>query len=575
MSVQKTAFKNHLQRLKAGASQATALSETSRWISENTLSGGRPYSYKGREFQKKILDSSAREVVTRKCSQIGLTEMTVRKALALCGMLKDFTTIYTLPTATLAVIIAKTRVNPVIKDSPFLNSTIGGSDNVEVKEFNNGSFLYLRGAASSNAPISIPADFLVHDELDFSDGLVISQYHSRLTASEHKMKMKLSTPTLPGKGIDYEFIRSRRHFNFVKCDHCGHSFIPSYYDHVKIPGYTGDLMEITKKNIHKIDYQHAYVECPKCGKAPDMGVDHREWVIENPDENHVAEGFQVSPFDAPTIITPGYLVQSSTVYTNIAEFVNFNLGLPFFSKESVLAPDEVRGTIIQNRLEGSRFCVMGVDLGKTCHIVIANCSYDGSMQVVHREAVPLGNLKERYKALRVVFRVRTAVIDSLPYTDMVMALQSLDRNLWACVYTQSKGTALYTIHKKEDEDNVGEQVQRQLNVARDRTFDALMSYIRSGDMSVLTQGEELDEEFVSHCTDMRRVKDWNMKTQTIEFRWLKSEDGNDHFWFALSFAYLAKFIIGQTTGDGGGTLQMLNTFKLTKDEPVSNVMRHT
>jgi hypothetical protein len=72
---------------------------------------------------------------------------------------------------------------------------------------------------------------------------------------------------------------------------------------------------------------------------------------------------------------------------------------------------------------------------------------------------------------------------------------------------------------------------------------------------------------------MRRVKDWNMKTQTIEFRWLKSEDGNDHFWFALSFAYLAKFIIGQTTGDGGGTLQMLSTFKLTKDEPVINVMR--
>lgn len=575
MSVQKRAFNLHMQRLRAGASQATALSETSRWISDNTFSGGRPYSYKGREFQKKILDSSAKETVIRKCSQIGLTEVSTRRALALCGMIKKFTTIYTLPTATLSVIIAKTRINPIIKDSPYLSSIMNGSDNVDVKEFDNNSFLYLRGAASSNAPISIPADFLVHDELDFSDGLVISQYHSRLTASPYKMKMKLSTPTLPGKGIDYEFSRSRRFFNFVKCDHCGHQFIPHYYDHVKIPGFTGDLMEITKKNLHKIDHNSAYVECPKCGKRPDLGVKHREWVCENPGDNHIAEGVQVSPFDAPTIITPGYLVESSTVYTNIAEFVNFNLGLPFFSKESVLSPDEIRGTIIPNRLEGARYCVMGLDFGKICHVVIGNCSYDGSMQVVHREAIPLANVKVRYRELRLQFRVRTTVMDSLPYTDMVMALQSQDRNAWACVYTQTKGTTLYTIHKKEDEDHTGEQDQRQLNVARDRTFDSLMAYIRSGDFSIWQSDQEQDEEFITHCTDMRRVKDWNMKTQTIEFRWLKSEEGNDHYWFALSYAYLAKFIIGQTTGEGGGTLTMLSSFKVTPRAPVLSVIRHT
>lgn len=573
MSTQQQAFRMHLQRLKAGASQATAISETSRWISDNTFLGNKPYSYKGREFQKKILDSEAPESIIRKCSQMGVTEAAARRALALCGMLKNFTTIYTLPTATLAAIIAKTRINPVIRDSPYLSSTLAGSDNVDVKEFSNNSFLYIRGAASSNAPISIPADLLVHDELDFSDGLVVSQYHSRLTASPYKMKMKLSTPTLPGKGIDYEFSRSRRHFNFVKCSHCNHQFIPHYYDHVRIPGFTGELMSITKNTMHKLKYREAYVECPKCGLVPDLDVKYREWVCENPEENHVAEGFQVSPFDSPTIITPGYLVESSTVYTNIAEFVNFNLGLPFFSKESVLAPDEIRGTIIPNLLEGARYAVMGVDLGKTCHIVVANCSYDGSMQVVHKEAVPLNRLKDRYRELRAKFRVRTAVIDSLPYTDMVMGLQAIDRNLWACVYTQSKGTTLYTIHKKEDDGNTGEQQQRQLNVSRDRTFDSLMSYVRSGDFSMLQSNQELDEEFVTHCTDMRRVKDWNMKTQNLEFRWLKSEEGNDHFWFALSYAYLAKFIIGQTIGEGGGSLNLIGSFKITERKPVSSIIR--
>ena len=177
-------FATHLQRLQIGASQATALDEISRWISDNTYIGGKPYSYLNHEYQKRILDSTAREIVIRKCSQVGISEMSIRRSLAMCGMIRNFVTIYTLPTATFAATIAKTRVNPVINESPYLKEVCTGVDSVEVKQFGN-SFLYLKGAASSNAPISIPADCLVHDELDFSDPEVISQYQSRLTHSPY------------------------------------------------------------------------------------------------------------------------------------------------------------------------------------------------------------------------------------------------------------------------------------------------------------------------------------------------------------------------------------------------------
>ena len=550
-------FANHMQRLKAGATQAVAIKETSRWIAENTFIGGKPYSYKNHEYQQRILDSEAQETITRKCSQVGLSELSVRKALALCGMIKGFTTIYTLPTATFAATLSKTRVDPVIRDSSFLKEMVTDIDNVEVKQLGT-SFLYLRGAASSNAPISIPADLLVHDELDFSDPLVISQYQSRLTHSPYKMKFKLSTPTLPGKGIDFEFQRSRRNFMFAKCSCCTHQFIPDYYAHVRIPGSTLDLHDVTKRNLHELDYRNAYVECPSCGGKPDLGPDCREWVCENPGENHVAEGFQVSPFDAPFIITPGYLVESSTQYSNIADFINFNLGLPFFSQESVLAPDEIRGCIVQNRFGGGS-AVMGIDLGKVCHICVANTTWDGAMQVVHLEEVPLQLLKQRYGELRVQFRVRTTVIDSLPYTDMVMALQSQDHNLWASVYTQFRGVELFTVKKREEDDEQGLQQLRQINVARDRTFDALMAFIRSGQFSKLSCPN--DNVFVDHCTDMRRIKDWNQRTQQIEFRWMKSEMGDDHFWFALSYAFLAKHILGTATGSNI-ILPLISKFKI-------------
>lgn len=554
-------FKNHLQRVKAGASQAVAINETSKWIAQNTFIGGKPYGYKDHEYQQRILDSTAKEVVVRKCSQVGISELAVRKALALCGMLKSFTCIYTLPTATFAATLSKTRVDPVIRESPFLREIMSQTDNVEVKQIGT-SFLYLKGAASSNAPISIPADFLVHDEIDFSSPEIISQYTSRLTHSKYKLKLKLSTPTIPGKGVDFEFQRAKRHYLFVKCSCCGHRFVPDYYENVRVPGFSGDLRSITKRNLHEFQYKDAYVVCPHCSGKPSLQPDFREWVCENPSENHVAEGFQVSPWDSPNIITPGYLVEASTQYSNIADFVNFNLGMPYYSSESVLSPDEIRGCIVQNRFEGGSV-VMGIDLGKMNTIVIGNVSWDGSMQVIHVEVVPLQLLKQRYKELRLQYRVRVSVIDSLPYTDMVMSLQAEDQNLWACVYTQFRGVELFTVKQRDEDKEGGMQQLRQINVARDRTFDALMSFIRSGQFSKLSCA--LDEDFVLHCTDMRRVKNWNLRSEEIEFKWVKSEQGEDHMFFALSYAFLGKHVLGTALGSNI-ILPLMSSFRVKTDE---------
>jgi len=108
--LEKHLFAGHLQRMRMGASQATALDEISRWIEENTFIGGKPYSYKNHEYQRRILDSTAREVVIRKCSQVGISELAMRKALGMCGMIKDFTVIYTFPTAGFAANVTKTRI---------------------------------------------------------------------------------------------------------------------------------------------------------------------------------------------------------------------------------------------------------------------------------------------------------------------------------------------------------------------------------------------------------------------------------------------------------------------------------
>lgn len=553
-------FSDHITRVRAGASQARSLHEVSKWIEQNTKINGRPYSFLNHEYQPFILDSAEAEWVVRKCSQVGITELSIRLALALCGMIRGFTIAYTLPTAKFAATVMQTRVNPVIENSDYLRDMVGDLDNNEVKQIGS-SFLYLKGAASSNAPISVPCDMRIHDEVDFSDPVVLSQYQSRLTHSPYKYKGQLSTPTLPKRGIDYEFGHSRQHFNFVKCDHCNHYFIPDFYEHVRIPGFTGDLHDVNKQNLHRYRYKEAFVECPGCGKVPSLQPAHREWVCFNPTETFVAFGVQVSPFDAPNIITPGFLIEAKTQYKKEADFVNFALGLPYEDKESTLTEAELRALITSSfNLDSGYSYVMGVDLGLICWITIGAVHFDGSIRVVHIEGVPLAELRTRYNELRVQYRVRLTVSDSQPYTETVMALQKGDMNLYGAVYVErSKSLELFNVVQREEDRDAGRQDLRQVNIVRNKAFDSLMDFIRSGMLS--KKPCELDDTWVSHLTDMRRMRDWDATAQEMTFRWVKSADGDDHLHHSLLYLYIASQILGVARGNAS-PLPVVSTFKV-------------
>lgn len=552
-------FKHHIERIKGSTLKKFSIDDMARWISEKTFINGDSYSFTDHEYQIEVLKDGSREVVVRKCSQVGLSEISARMALALCAVTRGYTVAYTLPTAGFAATFMKTRVDPVIQGSPFLKDMLNGEvDNTEVKKLGD-SFLYLRGAQSSNAPISVPVDHLVHDEVDFSDPEVLSQYQSRLTHSKYKRKTKLSTPTLPDRGIDYEFQRSRRKFNFVKCSCCGQYFLPDYFKHVRVPGFTGDMREITKANLHNFDYHNAYVECPHCNGKPSLQVEHREWVTENPDDNFVASGIQVSPFDAPNIITPAYLIESSTQYKRYVDFINFGLGLPTVDQDATLTAEEMDRCVRSELEELGGSYVMGVDMGMTCHIVVGKVRSDSSIRIVHVEQVPASRIRERYKALVVQWGVRLSCMDAFPYTETCMALQRDDSRLYGAVYTRQKGLDIFRVIDREENRGEGQSDLRQININRDRAFDSLMDFIRSGMLSKIPC--ELDEVWKAQLMDMRRIKDWDSQTQEIVNKWMKSEQGNDHFHHATAYMYIASMVLG--VGRGSTVpLPLLSTFRL-------------
>lgn len=530
---------NHIERLRFATLNREASLDVAAWIQDNTTIGGQPFSFKGREFQEHIARDRSKEINVQKPSQVGVSELSARMALAMTSVVTPLTVIYTLPTSSFGATFMRTRIDPIIASSPKLKQSLSKTlDNAEVKCFNGESYLYVRGAASSNAPISIPADCLIHDEQSFCDQEVLTQYQSRLTASKWRLIRRFSTPTLPNYGIDREMKQSRRFFNMVKCSHCNHHFYPSYYDHVKIPGYSGDLAEINKATLARIRWREAKLLCPKCGREPDLSPKYRGYVQEN-DEDLVAAGYYISPFDAPTIITPDYLVQASTRYKRRADFDNFNLGITFDDKEATLSREDFTGRFQHILPVGTT--VMGMDAGGTYHVVVARVGGYGDLQVMHTERVPQGLIRQRYRDLRREFRPACTVCDAYPHSETVMAMQAEDPNLYAGVYVRSKSMVTHTVSDKEEDFDEGMDFQRQVNINRSRAFDAYMTHIRDG--KVVWSATEEEELIIAHHCDMKRIQIFDGDSGEMSYTWQKNT-GEDHYHHAHLYAFIAAKIRG-------------------------------
>jgi len=527
----------HLERIRAETSAKYTLKNTPDWIVRNTRLRGEPFSFKDHEFQLQILTDPSAEKIVRKCSQVGLTELSLRETLAIIRILVGSAAIYTMPTATDAEKVAKTRLNPIISGSKDLSFSINPEVNSnQIKQFGD-SFFYFGGTFGQQQAISTPADLIVHDEVDFSNMEVLTTYESRNTHSAYKLRREFSTPTLPGRGISARFDRSRRHFNFVKCCDCNEWFLPSYDDHVKIPGWDKPLDEITKDNIHTVRWREAVLVCPHCGTWPELIPQFREWVCENPSEQHTAAGYAVSPFDAPAIITTPWLVEKSTKYERRADFVNFNLGLPYEDKKESLTKALLDSLHIRGEAAQFGSYCFGADMGVTCHLLVGTVDLAGQFIVVHFEKCSIADFEKRKLELCAKFRVLVSVIDAFPYTDTVLRLQNSDPNLFGGVYHNSKNLAIYSVTDKPEVPEEGKLPIKQAKINRNMAFDELNSLILRRQAVFLNNPHQ--DEFTRHLLDLKRAPVPDKKTGEIEYVWVKSERGEDHFFNALLYLYTA------------------------------------
>jgi hypothetical protein len=497
----------------------------SNWVAANTKIANRPFGFEGREFQRAILDDMSPDLTVVKPSQVGLTEVQVRKFLAILARNRGTSGIFTFPNEKMFKSNSKTRIKPVVSQ-PCFKST-GLEEDKPHRAMNlyeiNGSFAHITGMTEGDAT-STPADFLMHDELDLSDQAMIGLFQSRLQNSEWRHTEKFSTPTHAGYGIDAAYNASDQFEYMTRCAACNHWQVPVFdLKFLCLPGYSGseDLENIDIDQVAKLDLPGCYVKCERCEARLDLkDPKYREWVARYP--GRVARGYRIRPFSFHRL-TPEYILRQllkMRALDNLRGWKNTVLGETHSDGDSKLEPDQVRQVLGAPTVEIGSLTplALGCDMGRTCHLTLGVIGSD-RLDPVHFEQIPAADVVARIVQLVGQYNIVCGAVDRHPYTPT--SEQIRDQTKGKILPIEYRGTEHVNI-KKDEYDNID-----FVQINRTRAIDEQVRAIQRK-ATTLSGFGGLESVVVEQLCDMVRIE-----VPDKPANWEKLT-GNDHFLHSLT-----------------------------------------
>jgi hypothetical protein len=521
---------NIYERFDRRFARDTNATTVTEWVTAHTTLRGRPFSLKDYEFQRAILDDMHPDLSCKKCSQVGLTEVQIRKALAFVKRNRGVSAIFALPEEKLFKKISQTRIDPIIKrDRVFqMEDDEGAVRSVGIKQFGH-SFLYVTGATEGDAT-STSADALFSDEVDLTDQDMLALFNSRLQNSRYKINQGFSTPSFPGYGIDASFQMSDQMEYLIKCEACNHHNAPRFTrEFITIPGlpdHIVDLTDIDATMVDDIDQTGSYVHCEKCHTGLDLGNPSlREWVPAFP--NRSSRGYMVTPF-ATDRLPPAYIVKMLLKFKQRQYMRGF--------KNTVLGETHTDGTIqlteaaIRRCFSGEaglphigsdRPLALGIDMGQVCHLVIMDVA---TRAILSFEPIAVEALEERVKWLYENYRIVCGGIDRHPYTPTANAIRDMTDGKVIPIEYAAKGPTFSLVKEPEDPDQLS-----HVRANRTNLLDEVATRVRNG-MIKFSGYTHWQPTITEHLQGMWR--DEKPETPAV---WIKLH-GRDHFFHAIGYA---------------------------------------
>ncbi len=505
---------------------------TGDWLCANTRLKGKPFSFNRYPFQKEMINDDHRNMTVIKPSQVGVSEIFQRAALAFITRNRNTKGIYAYPDDDMRKKNMQTRVMPMVDDNKVFNLDQSGEKpvrSIQLLQIEQ-SFLYVTGSKVGDAT-STDADFVFLDEFDLHDMQIAALFSSRLQNSDWKIKKYFSTPTYTEFGVDAQYNSSDQHVYMIKCDACNHwqypLFTPAFIHINNLPGDLNDLLELDQGMVdtYNLGIEDSYVCCERCRAPLDLGrEDNRAWVAKYPSRKN-SRGRKINCFSVATR-PPSDVIQELFEYKQrdaLKNFKNSVLGEAEDSSNSRMSESDIRACLKSRSIPDIDLRLptwVGIDMGHTCHMTVGQGHSVHAVRVVRMEAFPIARLKEKVQEVMATYTVVGGLLDRHPESQAANDVRELSGGvILPCEY---RGTKEFNIIKSPDE--------MPLYVQADRTtlLDEVAKAVRLKNIEF--------NGYVSHESDIlthlrNMVREESPETPAT---W-KKLDPNDHFFHSAGF----------------------------------------
>lgn len=506
------------------------------WLCQNTTLRGRPFNFDRYPFQRAIADDLHPNMDVIKPSQVGLSEIQVRKALGFVARNRGTTLIFTMPNEKMFERMSTTRILPVVKEEKVFNlETRSGEKPTRSRGLIQigTSFMYVTGMTEGDAT-SISADVVFNDEIDLSDQQMLALFNSRLQNSDFKINQRFSTPTFNNFGVDQGYIGSDQNEFLCKCDACGHWNLPLFArNFIDLPGLPDDLEhlhEIDEALIDsgRLDLLNAQVICERCRAPLNLGREsNREWVPTYPSRTH-ARGYRVRPFSTDRL-GPDYIIAQLLKYKArdyMRGWYNTVLGEAFTGGNARLSDADINmcftPQMTRPDVDRSKAMWIGIDVGQVCHLVLGQGDSIEAMHIIEFRTIPVEEIISVVSELLGTYNVIGGAVDRHPYTPTADALWAVSQGrIMPIEYRGQKDLNLI-------KDELDPEILLYAQANRTALIDEVARLVRQHRFAFSGYGQQ-KSIITEHLKDM--VRDENPEKPAT---WVKL-NGNDHYFHALAF----------------------------------------
>lgn len=504
---------------------------TGEWMCANTKVKGKSFNFQGYEFQRTIADDLHPNLDVIKISQVGLTEIQSRKALAFLIRNPGVTGIFSLPNEKMYRRFSQSRLKPMIEENRVFRPTSSEAPvrSMDLMQFGM-SFLNVVNATEASAT-GIPADLIFNDEVDLSDQKILALFSSRLQNSSYKIKQRFSTPSWTGFGIDGTFGVSDQREYFCKCFACNTHQVPLFSkEFVYLPGLPDSvpLHEITDNMHHKLRFDEAFVMCHRCGAPLDLGNSAREWVATYPTRTE-NRGYRVRPFTSSRI-SISYIIQQLLDYQRkdyVRGWWNTVIGEAYTDARARLDESAIKACMDTPgpvTISPTAPVYMGMDMGQVCHMTLATPAPGDCLHVFEFRSFPVEDVLDVLAEVMANYNLINGCCDRHPYTPTADAM-----------HKKSEGRIFPVEYRGEQELKAVRDVSDSITywqANRTRLLDDVARHVRERKY-IMTGYGLMGSILITHLRD--QIREESVESPA---KWVKLT-GNDHFAHSLAFLQAA------------------------------------